>query len=80
MTTADASRIMGWEPRWQQGAIEVVRAVFDEYHFTWDAEDYHRDLFSVAETYLRRVAVSGCYWRRSASPAALARWIAVMEW
>ena len=36
----------------EQGAIDVVRAVFDEYRFSWDAEDYHRDLFTIEETYL----------------------------
>ena len=59
MTASDVSRIVGWEPRWQQGAIDVVRAVFDEYRFTWDAADYHRDLFTVPETYL---ATGGGFW------------------
>ena len=59
MTAPDASRIVEWEPRWEQGAIDVVRAVFDEYRFSWDAADYHRDLFTVPETYL---ATGGGFW------------------
>jgi putative acetyltransferase len=27
------------------GIVEVVRAVYDEYGFTWDAEEYHADLY-----------------------------------
>ena len=33
-------------------ATEVVRAVYDEYGFTWDEADYHADLYNLAEFYL----------------------------
>lgn len=31
----------------------VVKAVYDEYGFTWDPEDYHADLFDLEEAYFR---------------------------
>lgn len=55
----NASRIEAWAPRWAQGAIDVVRAVYDEYGFTWEPDGYHRDLFTVAETYLH---TGGGFW------------------
>jgi hypothetical protein len=33
------------------GAVRVVRAVYDEYGFTWDAEDYHSDLYDLEGYY-----------------------------
>jgi hypothetical protein len=41
-TNADATEI-----------VRVVRAVYDEYGFTWDAEEYHADLYD-PETYYDR--------------------------
>jgi putative acetyltransferase len=35
-----------------RGAVEVVRAVFDEYSFTWDEDDYHADLYDLEGHYL----------------------------
>lgn len=35
-------------------AAEVVRTVFEEYGFTWDGEDYARDLYHLQEHYLDR--------------------------
>jgi GNAT superfamily N-acetyltransferase len=35
-------------------AAEVVRAVFEEYGFTWDAEDYNADLYDLEGHYLSR--------------------------
>jgi GNAT superfamily N-acetyltransferase len=34
-----------------QGVVRTVKAVFDEYGFTWDADDYHADLYDVAGHY-----------------------------
>jgi len=28
-----------------EGIVRVVKAVYDEYGFTWDAEEYHADLY-----------------------------------
>jgi putative acetyltransferase len=33
-------------------AVEVVRAVYDEYGFTWDEGDYHADLYDLKTHYL----------------------------
>ena len=33
---------------------EVVKAVFDEYGFTWDEDDYCADLYDLDEHYLRQ--------------------------
>ena len=40
-----------WRPEHAQGAIQVVRAVFDEYAFTWDEKGYHADLYDVPTHY-----------------------------
>ena len=34
-------------------AVRVVKAVFDEYNFTWDADDYHADLYDLEAHYGR---------------------------
>lgn len=36
------------------GIVEVVRAVYDEYGFTWDSADYHADLYDPEAYYSRR--------------------------
>jgi putative acetyltransferase len=36
------------------GVVRVVRAVYDEYGFTWDAEQYHADLYNLQAYYLDR--------------------------
>lgn len=33
-------------------AVRVVKAVYDEYRFTWDAEEYHADLYDLKGHYL----------------------------
>lgn len=33
-------------------AVRVVKAVYDEYGFTWDAEEYHADLYDLHAYYL----------------------------
>ena len=30
----------------------MIKAVYDEYRLTWDPDDYHRDLYTVQETYI----------------------------
>ncbi len=46
------AHLLPYEDRWQPGAAAVVKAVFGEYGLTWDPDAYHRDLFTVRETYL----------------------------
>ncbi|HVT14474.1 MAG TPA: GNAT family N-acetyltransferase [Fimbriimonadaceae bacterium] len=36
-----------------EGIVGVVKAVYDEYGFTWDAEEYHADLYDPDEFYWR---------------------------
>lgn len=36
------------------GIVRVIRAVYDEYGFTWDAETYHADLYDLDAHYLDR--------------------------
>jgi putative acetyltransferase len=36
------------------GIERVIRAVYEEYEFTWDAEGYHMDLYDIEEHYLGR--------------------------
>jgi GNAT superfamily N-acetyltransferase len=42
-----------WSPQHAQGAIDVVKSVFDEYNFTWDPDGYHADLYDVPTHYLQ---------------------------
>ena len=35
-------------------AVTVIKAVFDEFHFTWDPDDYHSDLYDLDGYYLAR--------------------------
>ena len=53
------SRIVPYEPRWRDDAIDVVREVYAEYGFSWDPAGYHRDLFTIEEHYL---ASGGGFW------------------
>ena len=32
--------------------VRVIKAVYDEYGFTWDAEEYHADLYDLQAHYL----------------------------
>lgn len=36
------------------GIVDTVRAVYDEFGFTWDAEEYHADLYHVEGHYLAK--------------------------
>jgi putative acetyltransferase len=47
-----APRLHPYEDRWQPGIAAVIKSVYDEYALTWDPDDYHRDLYSVQETYI----------------------------
>lgn len=44
--------ILPWDERWAEGAIETIRAVYEEYGFTWEPEGYHADLYDVRGQYL----------------------------
>ena len=44
--------ILSWDERWAEGAISTIRAVYDEYGFTWEADGYHADLYDVRGQYL----------------------------
>ena len=37
-----------------EGIVRAVKAVYDEYGFTWDAEEYHADLYDPEAFYDRR--------------------------
>ncbi len=50
--------IIPYEPDHGDGIVRVVRAVFDEYGFTWEADGYCRDLYDVRAHYLR----NGRFW------------------
>jgi putative acetyltransferase len=41
-------------PRDTAAVVGVVRAVYDEYGFTWDVEEYHADLYNLQAYYLDR--------------------------
>jgi len=43
-----------WSPQHSQGAIDVVKSVFDEYSFTWEPDGYHADLYDVPTHYLEK--------------------------
>ncbi len=40
-------KIEAYGPQHADGVVQVVRRVYDEYGFTWDAAGYHRDLYDV---------------------------------
>ncbi|MEA2553908.1 MAG: hypothetical protein QOJ65_2084, partial [Fimbriimonadaceae bacterium] len=40
------------QPEDSSEAVRVVRAVYDEYGFTWDSADYHADLYDLQSHYL----------------------------
>jgi len=45
-------QLLPYKDRWQPGIAAVIKAVYDEYRLTWDPDDYHRDLYTVQETYI----------------------------
>jgi putative acetyltransferase len=40
--------------RYVEDVVRVVRAVYDEYGFTWDEADYHADLYDLEGQYLSK--------------------------
>ncbi len=44
--------VLPWDERWAEGAIETIRAVYEEYGFTWEPDGYHADLYDVRGQYL----------------------------
>lgn len=49
-----AYELVDYRPEHAAGAVEVVRAVHDEYGFTWEADGYHADLYDIEGHYLAR--------------------------
>lgn len=50
--------ITAYESRHADGIVRVVRSVFDEYGFTWEADGYCRDLYDIEGHYLK----NGSFW------------------
>lgn len=48
--------------------VAVVRAVYDEYGFTWEADGYHRDLYEIDKSYRLR---GGMFWALEAADRAV---------
>lgn len=44
--------VLPWSEEWAEGAVETIRAVYEEYGFTWDPDGYHADLYDVRGQYL----------------------------
>jgi len=61
-------RIEPYVPAFRDGVIAVVRAVYDEYGFTWEADGYNRDLYNIDECYLR---AGGMFWALLAGEAVV---------
>lgn len=45
-------RLIPYKDFWQPGIAIVIKGVYEEYGLTWDPDDYHRDLYTVQETYI----------------------------
>jgi putative acetyltransferase len=52
-------QLVPYAPVHKEGVIRVVRRVYDEYAFTWEADGYHRDLYDIETYYLDR---GGMFW------------------
>ncbi|MBK8269470.1 MAG: GNAT family N-acetyltransferase [Planctomycetes bacterium] len=52
-------RISPYEPSHRDGVVHVVKSVFDEYGFTWEADGYCSDLYNVERVYLQP---GGMFW------------------
>ncbi len=52
-------RILPYLPEHREPMVAVVQEVHREYGFTWEAEGYHRDLYTVESYYL---ATGGMFW------------------
>lgn len=51
--------LIPYDRRYGDGVIAVVRAVHDEYGFSWDEAGYHRDLYEIDRAYLH---TGGAFW------------------
>ncbi len=51
--------IAPFEETHAEGMIAVVRSVHAEYGFSWEADGYHRDLYTVEQSYLHG---GGMFW------------------
>lgn len=51
--------IAPYSPEHRDGIVDVIRAVHDEYGFTWEADGYHRDLYDVDVHYINP---GGMFW------------------
>lgn len=52
-------RIVPYSANHRDAMIDVVQRVYQEYGFTWEADGYHRDLYTVEDYYLRG---GGMFW------------------
>ena len=52
-------QVVPYAPIHKEGVIRAVRAVYDEYGFTWEAEGYNRDLYEIEAHYIER---GGMFW------------------
>mgnify|MGYP001184552599 CR=1 FL=1 len=59
MTANRDWKIVPYRPEHRDGVVAVVKSVFDEYGFTWEADGYCRDLYDVETAYL---AIGGRFW------------------
>ena len=46
--------LVAYAPEHADGVVAVVRAVHDEYGFSWEADGYHADLYDIERHYLAR--------------------------
>ncbi len=51
MVSPEPFEVRPFRPGDEQGVIEAVKAVYDEYGFEWDPEGYHADLYDVPRHY-----------------------------
>lgn len=65
MDHGSAWQIIPYHPTHRSGVVSVVKSVFDEYGFTWEAEGYCADLYDVETAYL---AGGGQFWCAVDSP------------
>jgi len=52
-------QIVRYTTRFEDGIVHVVRAVHDEFGFSWDPDGYHRDLYDIEASYLEH---GGMFW------------------
>lgn len=52
-------KIVPYSPEHRDGVVHVVKSVFDEYGFTWEAHGYCRDVYEPDRAY---IAPGGMFW------------------